>query len=284
MKKLSLGVAALLTLAASFSAVAADIAAPVYTKAPAAVIAQNWGGFYIGGNLGGVTEHASGTSDFLNNFLSNPALVPAVLLANPQSNSFSNTHFIGGIQAGYNWQFDPRWVLGVEADWDWAHTGYNFCRQTDSFSLACTDIGRGFESISSTTDWIATARARLGVTVANVLLYGTGGAAWGHIETTLSQSCLAFGCGISNTKLAATSTASTVKTGWVAGLGAEAALGANWSVRAEWLHIDLGTIGNSLTTAGNLVGLPTAETTTWSRTARYDQFRIGLNYRFAGWQ
>jgi outer membrane immunogenic protein len=267
-------------LAALIDGGAASAADMPLKAAPAQVVAYNWGGFYIGGNLGGVSEHASGTSDFRE-----VAIFPVLNPTNPQSNSFSDTHFVGGVQAGYNWQFDRRWVLGVEADWDRTRTGYNFCRQTDITSLACADNGDGFETIKSTTDWIATARARLGVTVGNVLLYGTGGAAWGHIETTLSQSCLVGSCGaVSIRSLAASSTSSTVKAGWVAGLGAEAALAANWSLRAEWLHIDLGTIGNSLTTTGNSFGFPSAETTTWSRAERYDQVRIGLNYRFAGWQ
>jgi outer membrane immunogenic protein len=279
--RLGLAIAALIGAAAGDRVMAADLPpAPTY-KAPvlAPVAGYNWTGFYVGGNLGGVTEHASGTSDF-----NDVAGIPVLNPTNPQSNSFSNTHFVGGVQAGYNWQFDPRWVLGVEADWERTRTGYSFCRQTDITSLACADNGDGFETIKSTTDWIATARARLGVTVGNVLLYGTGGAAWGHIETTLSQSCLVGGCGATSSAThAASSISSTIKAGWVAGLGAEAALGHNWSVRTEWLHIDLGTIGNSLTTVGNFV-FPSTQTTTWSRAERYDQFRIGFNYKFAGSQ
>jgi len=67
--------------------------------------------------------------------------------------------------------------------------------------------------------------------------------------------------------------------GWVAGVGAEYALSTNWSAKAEWLYIDLGTINNSLATAG--VGIPLfPQTTTWSRSERYDELRIGVNYKF----
>src|SRR6185437_10928037 len=243
MKKLILGVAIFMVCGSAFAG-----ETPI----------KNWDGFYLGGNLGAVHESASGTSDFLDTGLT-------AFHTNPQNNSFSNTRFIGGVSAGYNWQFAPRWVAGIEADWDFTHLGYSFCRQTNAVSVACRDNGFGFESASSTTDWVATARARIGFTLDNFLLYGTGGAALGRVETTLTQSCLVAGCGASSTQLLVSSSNSTNKVGWVAGLGAEAALFGNWSGKFEWLHVDLGTISNSLTA----VGSSGTQTTTWSRTERY---------------
>lgn len=273
-----LGTIAAVTLAAASTGLvsasrAADMSAPapVYTKAPAAVV-MSWTGFYIGGNLGGVDAHASGTSDFLD-----PAATKIRSTTNPQGNSLSNTRFLGGGQIGYNRQFDPRWVVGVEGDWDWTNAGYNFCRQTDTFSQPCTDNGDGFETIGGSTKWLATARARLGFTVSNFLLYGTGGVAWGRIDTTLSQSCLQNGCGSSATQLFASSTIDHTKAGWVAGLGVEAAIDTHWSVRGEWLHIDLGSITDSLSTVGSGA---TTQTTLWSRGERFDEFRVGVNYLF----
>ena len=247
-------------------------AAPSALAAPPAP-AVNWTGFYIGGNLGGVVNQTSGTSDFLD-----PSAAPGGNV-NPQSNSFSNSHFIGGVQAGYNWQFAPRWVAGIEADWDWTHAGYDFCRQTDTASVACANNAFGFESVSSTTDWLATVRARLGVTVADVLLYATGGVAFGHIETTLVQNCVPAGCGNSGIARVTSVTSGTDRTGWVAGLGAEYAFNNNWSARAEWLYVDLGTIDSTLIATPADIA-PSPQTTTWSRSEHYHQFRIGVNYRF----
>ncbi len=102
------------------------VKAPVYTKAPVAVATQNWSGFYIGGNVGEVQEHSTGISDFLDGLQ-----VGNASFSNPQRDSFSNMRVIGGLQGGYNWQFDPRWVVGVEADWDWTHSHYSFCRQPE---------------------------------------------------------------------------------------------------------------------------------------------------------
>ena len=250
-------------------AVAADLAkAPPPRPAPVAPVI-NWTGFYVGGNLGGVVENASGTSNFTDTTPNPP---------NPQSNSFTNTSFLGGVQAGYNWQFAPLWVAGIEADWDWTNTGYNFCRQTSVSSVACSDNGFGFETINSKTDWLATLRGRLGVTWGNWLFYGTGGAAWGRINTTLSLNCTALGCGESSiAAVSASSSAGTTAAGWVAGLGAEWMFAGNWSVRAEWLHVDLGSINDSLPTVGSG---GTIQTAVWSRTEKFDEFRAGFNYLF----
>jgi outer membrane immunogenic protein len=248
---------------------------------PAPPPVWNWTGFYIGGNVGGAFEHASGTSNFLDPLATGPDST-----TNPQSNSFSPSAVIGGGQIGYNWQFDQRWVAGVEGDFDATNTSYNFCRQTNTASAPCTNTGDGFESIGSNTRWLASARGRLGVTFGNFLFYGTGGAAWGDVRTTLSQTC-PTGCGSSFTVVNASSSFNSTKGGWVAGLGGEMAIWKNWSVRLEWLHYDLGTISDSLATGGLTpvpggAVVPSAQTTSWSRGERYDVIRTGLDYRFGG--
>src|SRR5664279_1311398 len=55
MKNFLLGTVALIALGATVPALAADLAARPYTKAPAYVAAPiyNWTGFYIGGHVGG---------------------------------------------------------------------------------------------------------------------------------------------------------------------------------------------------------------------------------------
>jgi outer membrane immunogenic protein len=257
---------------------------PVKAPPLAAPVASvfNWTGFYVGGNFGAVGEQASGTSDFLDTVSGFEFFTPT----NPLNNSFSDMRFLGGVQIGYNWQFAPMWVVGVEGDWDWTDTRYFFCRQTVVGGAPCQELGAGFnvgfEKISSRTDWLATVRGRLGVPFGDWLFYGTGGAAWGRINTTLTLSCLGVppdqggGCGSSALPLFASSTFSTTKAGWVAGLGAEMMLAGHWAARAEWLHIDLGTITDSLPTVGD----NGTQTAVWSRAERFEEFRGGLSYLF----
>lgn len=113
MRKLASAIAVIVSI--GMPALAADMA--VKAPQPAGPVAPviDWTGFYVGGNLGGVAEHASGTSDFLDTFV----IFPFGFATNPQSNSFSSTRLLGGVQAGYNWQFNPQWLVGLEGDWDW---------------------------------------------------------------------------------------------------------------------------------------------------------------------
>ena len=96
MKKFLLGTVALVALGATVPALAADLGARTYTKAPAYAPAPiyNWTGFYIGGNIGGAFN---GNNGF------NGAGV---------TTSNNNGAFLGGLQAGADYQFAPSWVAG----------------------------------------------------------------------------------------------------------------------------------------------------------------------------
>src|SRR6266481_9985046 len=101
MKRILLGAAALAAMAAP--AFAADIQPRPYTKAPAYTAPQvvyNWTGFYIGGHLGGA-------------------------FAGDNSLQGSDARFLGGVQAGFDYQFAPNWVLGAEAQYSWLGGGNN---------------------------------------------------------------------------------------------------------------------------------------------------------------
>jgi outer membrane immunogenic protein len=252
-------------------ALAADMAVKAPPVAPVMAPAYNWTGFYLGGNVGAEWQSDPGTSNWFQ------ALgVGAGLTNNPQANSLTSDSIIGGIQAGYNWQIS-QWILGVEGDWDWTHRNSGFCRQTDAGSAPCSDNGRGFVTLSSNSDWIATVRGRLGYAWDRYLIYGTGGAAFGRVETSINASCLVGGCGVSAFLLNTTGNFSDTKTGWAAGGGVEAMLTQNWLVRVEYLHIDFGTLNNTLNLVGTGGG---AQSASWSRSERYDVVRTALSYKF----
>jgi outer membrane immunogenic protein len=101
MKKIALGIAALAVMAAP--AFAADMQPRPYTKAPAYTAPQvvyNWTGFYIGGHVGGA-------------------------FAGSNSLQGSDARFMGGVQGGFDYQFAPNWVMGIEAQYSWLPTNNN---------------------------------------------------------------------------------------------------------------------------------------------------------------
>jgi outer membrane immunogenic protein len=266
------------TLLTGTSAFAADM--PMSGPAAAAPIqAFNWTAFYIGGNAGGAIAHPLGTSNFTDTSL--PAGFE--FTDNPAAEQPTQGGFLGGGQVGINWQFSPIWVAGLEADWDWMSAKYGFCRQNIGGGNACNElgVGEGFQMIDSKTPWLATFRGRFGVAWQNWLFYGTGGGAIGRVTTDLTMNC-PFECGVnSETPIFASSTSTTSKTGWVAGLGAELMLARNWAARAEWLYVDLGTVTDTLPTVGKpVVGMLGVQTASWSRTEAFDEFRLGVSYLF----
>jgi outer membrane immunogenic protein len=144
MKKLLLSTVALVALGATVPALAADLAARTYTKAPAYAAASiyNWTGFYIGGHLGGA-------------FAGNNSLTS------------SDARFLGGFQGGADYQFAPNWVLGIEAQYSWLGDNNN--------SAAFP----GGVLVTSTSERIGSVTGRLGYTWGSpFLLYAKGGFAW----------------------------------------------------------------------------------------------------------
>jgi outer membrane immunogenic protein len=141
MKKLLLG-AALIAFAAP--AVAADIPARTYTKAPAYTapeVVYNWTGFYIGGHLGGA-------------FAGNNSLAG------------TNARFMGGVQGGFDYQFAPNWVIGAEAQYSWLGNSNNGV------------VFPGGVLITTNNNQLGSATGRVGYTWGPGLLYAKGGYAW----------------------------------------------------------------------------------------------------------
>jgi outer membrane immunogenic protein len=124
MKKLLLGLAGLVALAAPASA--ADLAARPYTKAPPMIAAlYDWSGFYIGANGGWGSSHKCWD---LNNGQGG-----AFLAAEGCHDATGGT---AGGQIGYRWQAGT-WVFGVEGQGNWADfrgtiAGVTFDRVDDS--------------------------------------------------------------------------------------------------------------------------------------------------------
>jgi outer membrane immunogenic protein len=106
-------------IAASGSAFAADIAVKAPLPAPAPV--YSWTGWYVGGNVGASFGHA--TTDFNGAPIAfaAPGLLDTFAGAGfGLSDTQYPSGFIGGGQIGYNWQYSPLIVVGLEADFQGA--------------------------------------------------------------------------------------------------------------------------------------------------------------------
>ena len=221
MRKIALATTA---LAFSGAAYAADLPskAPPMTPAMAPVepMAPSWTGFYIGGHVGAAWLSSPTMT------LSDPNVpVPAALAPLSLSGS-SGAGFLGGIQGGYNWQFDSRWVVGAEGDVSWTNV-----KSSETVGPLLTNGGLTFLSSSLTmsenVNWLASARARLGFLAwPNTLLYATGGVAWENVNYSASVSIPAAP--------AATSFSKT-STGFVVGGGVEWQAMPHVLLRAECL-------------------------------------------------
>jgi outer membrane immunogenic protein len=237
-------------LALPVAAQAADLG-PVM-KAPAPVVVApvtNWTGFYVGGVIGA----GSNTTKFTDH---------GQLLTYGETALKDLSLNIGGT-VGFNWQYRS-FVFGLEADWSWV----DWDKSTNGFYA-----GYGYDNrINAQWDSFATARARAGYAVDNVLLYITGGVAWAKVKHSASYDFADpdYACGTNYYS----SCVSKTNTGLAVGAGIEAMLGSNWSVKGEYLYLDFKTMSTHDTSYSYGYG-PGYD---WNDSAHI--FRLGLNYRF----
>jgi outer membrane immunogenic protein len=226
MRRIALGLlAGTSMLGLASAAYAADLARPAY-KAPPPPPPPifSWTGFYIGAHVGGAwgtTESTLKRIDYdVCFFTSEGSCLSgeagslagfAVPISQTQSNGF-----LGGVQAGYNWQLSPWFVLGVEGQVSWTDLkGTSPC----VLVLAC----------KTEHDWIATLAARVGFSVDRAMLYLKGGAAW-------AQSTYSASLDLGNLIQASTSV-SDDRFGVMFGAGVEYAFLPNWSAKIEYNFI-----------------------------------------------
>jgi outer membrane immunogenic protein len=114
MKKLILALSAV--VAFTGSAVAADLAARPYAKAPMAMpVAPSWTGFYIFGGAGGGLWNADSNVNSTGAGLFAGGLGPAnTTLFRDQR--LGGSGWFGTVGAGYDWQFSSKWVAGIFGD------------------------------------------------------------------------------------------------------------------------------------------------------------------------
>ena len=248
--------------------------------APAAAqMAQGgaWQGLYAGLNLGGAWVDASGTLTPTGCFGTVGGCGPAAGgggASRSFSRSISPAGVIGGAQVGYNWQVSPWLVLGLETDFD----GSGVSRSSGgTVSLPAPLSGTAAVNTSSNQEFLGTVRGRVGfVPTPNLLLYGTGGFAYGQQNTTASISFSRAGDTYSGSS-------SNLRTGWAAGGGGEWAFAPQWSAKVEYLYVDLGAGGNNTITITNpaISGVNPGAGFRSNVSSHENIVRVGLNYHFA---
>ncbi|SCW35550.1 outer membrane protein [Ancylobacter rudongensis] len=226
-KSLLLGTVAAAALAVP--AFAADMAYPVKAAPIAYVPVFSWTGVYIGGNVG--YAWGDGSAPW-NNYL---AYYYSGYDSAAASGGSDPTGWFGGAQIGYNYQLENNVVLGAEAD-------FNFGAMEDRLNYTAVDLGdptfQDLGTIDTKIESFGTVRARIGYSMDRFLPYVTGGLAWGNVKVSESWTSYTDGT------LDGFGGASRSETlwGWTLGGGLEYAVTDNWSVKAEYLYVDLGDI------------------------------------------
>jgi outer membrane immunogenic protein len=269
MKRLLIGIAAVTSMFAT-GALAADLPARTYTKAPVYVEpVYNWTGFYIGGNIGYSWGRSSDTSSLTNT-------AGTALFGTSDKSNLNGV--VGGGQIGYNWQMQS-WLFGLEADIQ--GTGEKgssaFTCPTGTCTPSTLIVGIGAFpvpgaavplALTQKIDWFGTFRGRIGILATpKVLLYTTGGLAYGEVNSSETIGVLP---GFSS---------STTNVGWTLGAGIEGVIGGNWTAKLEYLYVDLGKVSGSFATTAAAFGGGTL-TSNYNSRITDNVLRVGVNYKF----
>jgi outer membrane immunogenic protein len=198
-------------------------ATPFYSSSSA----FNWSGFYAGVNggygFGENTREASG--------------------GGPELDTNTDGWSLGAT-VGYNMDMGSGFIVGVEADGQWASIGFE------------EDIGPG-TTFESKVDAYGTLRGRAGMALDRVMPYVTAGVAVGKGSMSTTDAANVV------------TSQSTTHLGWTVGAGLEAAATDNLTLKAEYLYVDLGTQTYSGLPGGSVDG-----------TQRFSVVRAGMNYKF----
>jgi outer membrane immunogenic protein len=244
MNKIILGTAMLVGLAIGSPAIAADM--PLKAPPPPVVV-SDWGGFYIGAQFGEKWKKDDWTTTCV---AGGAPLAPCGSAFNAllfpgapdgtAAQSFTNSGFRWGLYAGYNFQVNQSWLVGVEIDAGAYNQSSTVGFIPGCATAACTGgaFGPGPFAGDSTTirnTWDASLRGRLGfIATPDILVYGTGGLALQRIEETLVCSGITGAICSFN----AVETQSKTLAGWTVGGGIEWKVWRNVVLRGEYRYAE----------------------------------------------
>jgi outer membrane immunogenic protein len=245
-----LGAVASLGIAGAASAADLPRKTPQTFVQPAPIF--TWTGFYAG--ISGGYAFDNGNSQLTGT----SSLLATNLVPTGKVDTIGDGLIIGGT-LGYNYQVGQV-VFGLEGDLSYTDLGKKVVGGTAPLSV----------SQSQDLSYLGTVRGRLGFAFDRLLVYGTGGLAFG--ETKAATAITGLGSLWTGSK-------SETNVGYTLGAGIEYAFNNNWSVKVEYLYYDLGTENYT----APLISGPGAGSSVFG-TVRAENagniVRAGLNYRF----
>lgn len=295
MKRLFIG--AFFALTSFGSASAADMA----VKARPMPVSEiwDWTGFYVGLNAGGAwsdnrRDYAmpfTTPGNVFANCASPAGGAPLVIAPGPNPFDISSdcsrpSSFIGGAQAGYNWQ-SAAWVFGVEADGAWQsliERSFTRFGNNPAINSPFGSVVNDTAYFKSEATGLGTFRGRIGYAPGRWMVYATGGLAVGSVKHTFTE-VLGPGtaCVTPGGNTCRTVSDDDIKIGWTVGAGFEWMFARNWSIGAEYLYVDLGRTTLTLApVAGGGDGINSFffNTSTAGFDDREHVVRAKLNYHF----
>lgn len=259
------------------SVLSAAFSAALLLGTPVQAGDYNWSGAYVGihGGYGWGDHDGTFTVEGVD---------PDTHFPPSAARSYELNGGFGGGQIGLNFQHES-FVFGIEADASYADIDGSVSGTTQTFGT----WGSYTKDITTEIEWLGTLRGRLGVDVGPALIYGTGGFAWAKTD---GEQVTVFNGGLvlpaagggGPAGLHAVSSDDKWLTGWTAGGGVEWALSKSWSLKGEYLYVDLGSadyryVGTKTGIGGGAAGDP-HDTDGFAGDLNIQTVKIGLNYKF----
>jgi outer membrane immunogenic protein len=231
--------------------------------------APGWSGFYVGANVTYAGGHNTGDT-VLTRCCHDTATAGVSSFDRYQLKP--DGWFAGG-NIGFNWQMHPHWLVGLEADYSAGRASASRIDQTSSNLYFYSD------NIGQKVGELGTVRGRLGWISGGTLLFVTGGVASARVTTTVSdyEAAPLF---VFPPAWSGSGQVSERRYGWTLGGGVESRLTDAWSLKLEYLFVDLGS--QQFSFVSSQPGLGNRSTVTVHTDISEHLLRFGVNYRFAG--
>lgn len=247
----------------------------------------DWTGIYLGAHGG----YAWGSHEGVGTY-TDPTWAPCkdgCKTLDPETGSIDLEGALGGGQIGFNIQRSGI-VFGLEGDASWLNANGESTFISDYDNVNGTNTGGDGTpdytwNVKTEVEWLATLRGRIGfLATPRLLIYGTGGIAWAGLSSDETVTGLPAQ-GFNPPEVTVLASSSETATGWVAGAGAEWAIGRGWSIKTEWQHMEFGDLDTKFTgTAypGKPNEIKGYNNDSFPGSMDIDLVKLGLNFKFGG--